>query len=76
VFYFAFTVGNRLSGSSVVNTSSVQHSPGKEALIIAIAQKQLGIREATGNNDGPQVEAYLATVGLKKGELWCAVFLS
>ena len=76
VFCFAFTVGNRLSGSSVVSATSVQRTPGKEPLIIAIAQKQLGIREASGNNDGPQVEAYLATVGLKKGEPWCAAFLS
>jgi len=29
-------------------------------------------REATGNNDGPVVEAILANVGLGKGYPWCA----
>lgn len=35
----------------------------------------VGIREATGNNDGPQVERFLAYVGLGKGYPWCAAFV-
>lgn len=36
---------------------------------------ELGVRERTGINDGPRVEAYLRTVGLKKGNPWCAAFV-
>ncbi|RZK54478.1 MAG: hypothetical protein EOO91_15845 [Pedobacter sp.] len=44
--------------------------------LITIAQSQLGVREATGNNDGIQVEKYLNYTGNKKGEPWCASFVS
>ncbi|WP_240768706.1 hypothetical protein [Olivibacter sp. XZL3] len=40
-----------------------------------IYDSQLGVREATGRNDGPQVEAYLAYTGLGKGHAWCAAFV-
>ncbi|WP_053405172.1 hypothetical protein [Persicobacter sp. CCB-QB2] len=32
---------------------------------------QVGVREATGKNDGPEVEMYLASCGLGKGFAWC-----
>ncbi|RYD96258.1 MAG: CHAP domain-containing protein [Sphingobacteriales bacterium] len=41
-----------------------------------IAKSQIGIREASGNNDGLAVEKYLAYTGNKKGEPWCASFVS
>ncbi|MFD2553087.1 NlpC/P60 family protein [Sphingobacterium tabacisoli] len=44
--------------------------------IITIASKELGVREATGNNDGPRVEEYLHYTNLGKGYEWCAVFVS
>lgn len=44
--------------------------------ITEIAAREIGVRELTGNNDGPRVEAYLACTGLKKGEPWCAAFLT
>ncbi|WP_231625464.1 peptidoglycan-binding protein [Pedobacter sp. R20-19] len=44
--------------------------------IITIAQSQIGVREATGHNDGRQIEAYLHYTGLKKGNPWCAAFVS
>jgi len=37
---------------------------------------ELGVREATGRNDGVRVEMYLASVGHKKGAPWCAAFVS
>ncbi len=37
---------------------------------------QLYVREATGNNDGVEVERYLRYVGLGKGYSWCAAFAS
>jgi hypothetical protein len=36
---------------------------------------QIGVREKSGNNDGKEVEMYLATVGLGKGYAWCAAFV-
>lgn len=36
---------------------------------------QVGVREKTGNNDGVSVERYLASVGLSKGNPWCAAFV-
>ena len=44
--------------------------------ILRIAQSQLGVREATGRNDGKEVEAYLGYTNNKKGEPWCASFVS
>jgi hypothetical protein len=36
---------------------------------------QVGVREKTGANDGEPVERYLASVGLSKGNPWCAAFV-
>lgn len=51
--------------------SLVAQSPS----IQQVYTSQLGVRELTGKNDGPQVEAYLKTVGLQKGNPWCAAFV-
>lgn len=40
-----------------------------------IYRSQLGVRELTGNNDGPEVEKYLKSTGLGKGHSWCAAFV-
>lgn len=44
--------------------------------LVQIALKEVGVRELTGHNDGPRVEAYLRIAGLKKGQPWCAAFIS
>lgn len=44
--------------------------------LLKIAQSQIGVREATGNNDGHAVEAYLHYTGNRKGDPWCASFVS
>lgn len=36
---------------------------------------QLHVRELTGNNDGKDVEKYLASTGMSKGNPWCAAFV-
>lgn len=36
-----------------------------------MAREQVGVREATGHNDGWQIEAYLRSVGLGKGNPYC-----
>lgn len=43
--------------------------------VLAVARGEMGVREATGNNDGPRVEAYLASTGNVKGEPYCASFV-
>ena len=55
----------RLSGSNPARS-----------LILQIASGELGVREASGQNDGERVEQYLAYTGLDKGYAWCAAFVS
>lgn len=40
-----------------------------------VYDSQVGVRELTGKNDGDQVEIYLRSVGLRKGNSWCAAFV-
>lgn len=40
-----------------------------------VYDSQVGIREATGRNDGKEVAQYLHYVGLGKGYAWCAAFV-
>lgn len=54
------------------------HCNGQQDSLSCITQtylSQIGIREATGRNDGEQVEAYLKSVGRHKGDAWCAAFV-
>ena len=39
-----------------------------------IARGFVGVRETGGNNRGPEVEAWLARVGLPPGNAWCMAF--
>jgi hypothetical protein len=48
----------------------------QRAKLIAIAISQVGVREQTGQNDGQAVTTYLNYVQLKKGNPWCAAFVS
>ena len=47
----------------------------KSAAVQKIFTSQIGVREATGHNDGPAVEGYLKAVNLGKGYAWCAAFV-
>ena len=49
--------------------------PPVQMTLPEIYLSQIGVREATGKNDGPEVEMYLKTVGLKKGFAWCSAFV-
>ena len=42
---------------------------------LEIAATQIGVREIGGPNCGPEVEKYLASVGLPKGNSWCMSFV-
>ena len=41
-----------------------------------VAQSFVGTTELTGHNDGPEVEMFLRSIGRKKGDSWCAAFVS
>jgi len=52
-------------------------APGSALLgaAVRIAKLQIGVMESGGPNCGPEVERYLAAVGLPKGQPWCASFV-
>jgi len=52
------------TGTATVTTPSITE----------VYMSQVGIGEATGHNDGKDVEKYLKSVGLGKGYAWCAAF--
>ncbi len=43
---------------------------------LTIAESFVGVSEATGKNDGPEVEMFLKSVGRRKGDSWCSAFVS
>ena len=45
------------------------------ACVVDNALADVGVLEATGKNDGPEVEKYLKHVHLGKGYAWCAAFV-
>ena len=42
---------------------------------LEIAVSYLGVHESGGNNRGPEVDQFLASVGLNPGYAWCTAFL-
>ena len=42
---------------------------------MAVAGAQVGVTELTGKNDGKEVEAYLRSVGLARGNPYCAAIV-
>jgi hypothetical protein len=61
-----------LSGCGTASAAIHDH----RTCVTEAAKADVGVREATGRNDGPAVERYLAHVGLGKGYAWCAAFVS
>lgn len=60
---------------SILNESEILEAPRKQT-IEEIYLSQIGVREATGKNDGAEVEMYLRAVGLGKGYAWCSAFVA
>ena len=60
----------RAAGSLPVNEINQRNR------VVSFAESQLGVREATGRNDGADVKKYLAVTGLSEGHPWCAAFVS
>ena len=63
-----------LVGVHHVHSRHLLSFPGSP--LIAIARKELGVREKTGKNDGQRVNLYQAAAGLTTGAPWCAAFIS
>lgn len=51
-------------------------STGLRNKLVLIAESQLGVKEATGKNDGPEVHKYLHSTGFDEGSSWCAAFIA
>jgi len=49
---------------------------GAQMTLREIYTTEVGVREATGNNDGPRIAEYLRYCGLDKRYEWCAAFVS
>mgnify|MGYP000379049915 CR=1 FL=1 len=57
-----------------VGTPGGQRAQSPRESVMAVAASQIGTQEATGHNDGPVVK-YLTSVGLAKGDPYCAAFV-
>jgi len=78
ILCFAFTGGNGMLNGNLLRTLPVgtTTTAATRSHIVKLAENEIGVREKTGRNDGPRVEEYLRCVGLKKGQPWCAAFVS
>jgi len=65
----------RYNNDKLVNAPHIALRAPLRQKVKAIYDSQIGVREATGRNDGPQVEQYLCYTGLGKGNAWCAAFV-
>jgi hypothetical protein len=43
--------------------------------VMGVARSLIGTTEETGRNDGPVIEAILASTGNRKGDPYCAAFV-
>ncbi len=71
--------------SSAISQSTLSLNEADELFISSGEQRdclrelylsQVGVREQGGNNRGPEVKAYLKSVGLGENYPWCAAFVS
>lgn len=49
-------------------------TPAPRERVLGVATALIGTTEATGKNDGPIIEAILASTGNRKGDPYCAAF--
>lgn len=65
-----------LYGGSMLGNELNEKQRRKREKFIKIVREEIGTREKSGKNDGERVEAYLNYVGFKKGQPYCAAFVS
>lgn len=71
----AITWGVLFGEKAVASTSKPADKFLGEVLAVALAEDAKKVREVPPNsNRGPEVEAYLASVGLGRGNPWCCAF--
>lgn len=51
------------------------HLLTQRAGLVKRAAAEIGVREATGRNDGPRIALYLRSTGVKDESAWCAAFV-
>ena len=61
-----------IGGLLALHDGKLDHTP---ACVLETLIEHVGVMEATGKNDGPEVESYLRSVELGKGYPWCAAFI-
>lgn len=57
-------------------TCSAQLHAQLRERIASVYTAEIGVRELTGRNDGVRVVEYLKAANLKKGDAWCAAFVT
>jgi hypothetical protein len=62
-----------LQGNLVAECPKLKTLRGK---LVAVAASQVGVREKTGKNDGPEIRKYLLEVNLSEGNAYCAAGLT
>lgn len=75
IICYACTGSLAMFEGSLLNANLRQISAPRQQLL-TIARQELGVRELTGRNDGLRVEEYLKLIKLKKGNPYCAAFVS
>lgn len=64
-FCFVFSINGNSYGQCAVR-----------AKVVKTYLAEIGVREATGHNDGTRVEQYFASCKMPKGNAWCAAFVN
>ena len=64
---FSFTIQNAYSNTNSLN---------ERLKLQKVYRAEIGVKESTGNNDGPRVKEYLATCNLPEGNYWCAAYIT
>jgi len=59
-----------------IDTTEIKPVRSNSTALIDTARRYVGITEKTGNNDGYFIEIFLKSVGRKKGDSYCAAFVS
>lgn len=71
-----FQVHSAISATDSSSTNIVIPKKNVYEVLDSLLATQLNIKELTGKNDGPQVEAFLHSVNRAKGDAWCAAYVS
>ena len=61
---------------SINETEAFKQQENVSPAHLILAESFIGTTELTGNNDGLEVEQFLGSVGLSKGNPYCAAFIS